>query len=97
MREKLPWPGPRATAHLINTLHHKSQKPTTVYRDSLDSDLAVETASDPQGDSTVEEQPLLVEEGQAEWKARMKTLLRGATVSGVLVRQGPYSFRFRLL
>lgn len=89
VREKLPWPGPRATAHLINTLHHKSQKPTTVYRDSLDSNLAVETASNPQDDSTVEEQPLLVKDDQTEWKARMRALLRGATVSGVLVRQAP--------
>lgn len=26
VREKLPWPGPKATAHLINTLHHMPHK-----------------------------------------------------------------------
>ena len=88
VREKLPWPGPRATAHLINTLHHKSQKLITVH-DSLDSNLTVDTTSHSQDGATFEEQPLPSKENQTEWKARMETLFRGATVSGILVKQNP--------
>lgn len=29
VREKFPWPGPKATAHLINTLHHMPHKSST--------------------------------------------------------------------
>lgn len=93
VREKLPWPGPRATAHLINTLHHKPQKSSTVYRDST---LLVQTATNAQDDSTVEEQPLLVKEDENEWKARMKTLLHGATMSGILVRDTPQDFGYSI-
>ncbi len=42
-----------------------------------------------QDDPAVEEQPLILKEDQIEWKTRMNTLLRGAILSGFLVRQDP--------
>lgn len=45
----------------------------------------METATNNQDDSPFEEQPLLVKEDETEWKARMKMLLHGATMSSILV------------
>ncbi|KAM0430145.1 hypothetical protein ACHAPT_006153 [Fusarium lateritium] len=70
VREKLPWPGARATAHLLNTLHHADGK---LQRQTSSVESPIEDTS-PDDDST-DTQP----------KDNVTTLLRAAVVSGALV------------
>lgn len=86
VREKLPWPGPKATAHLINTLHHMPHKSSTIFGGILSSSLAEEATREGYNGSTVEEQqPLIAQGNDIEWKLGMNRLLQGATVSGIIV------------
>ena len=86
MREKLPWPGPKAIAHLINNLHHMPQKSSTIFGGILSSSQAEEGAREEYNGSAVEEQePLIAQGSDIEWKLGMNRLFQGATVSGVIV------------
>lgn len=85
VREKLPWPGPKATAHLINTLHHMPQKSPTTSDGIVSSSLATDATREEYNGSIVEEQPLLAHGNDIEWKLGMNRLLQGATMSGILV------------
>lgn len=86
VREKLPWPGPKATAHLINTLHHMPHKSSTLFVDILSSSPVEEATGEGYNGSTVEEQqPLIAQGNDIEWKLGMNRLLQGATVSAIIV------------
>lgn len=86
VREKLPWPGPKATAHLINTLHHMPHKSLTIFGGILSSDPVEEATGEEYNGSTVEEQqPLIAQGNDIEWKLGMNRLLQGATVSAIIV------------
>ncbi|KAF2240748.1 OPT superfamily oligopeptide transporter [Trematosphaeria pertusa] len=78
-RERLPWPGASATAHLINTLHHSAPKSQSASRNGLSS----------RRESLIGEPPLACVQGdeisdEIEWKSAMNSLLRGAIVSGII-------------
>ena len=86
IREKLPWPGPKANAHLINTLHRKfpgSQAPPS--RSSA-SRLWVGARREEYISVSAIEEPLLPRGNDLEWKLRMNSLFKGATMSGIFVR-----------
>ncbi|KAI1411462.1 oligopeptide transporter [Hypoxylon sp. FL1857] len=82
-REKLPWPGASATAHLINTLHHRPQKLAPITPDSASSSR--ESPEDQYRHSMGgESQALLMQVNELGWKAAMNSLLRSSVVSGIL-------------
>ena len=88
VREKLPWPGAKATAHLIKTLNHIPPKLPTATEDtsdSLSSGLAEAAAGDYDRSAMEEQQPLLGCRNDTKWKVGMKRLLQGGTVSGIFV------------
>ncbi|KAF7869768.1 hypothetical protein EAF04_004552 [Stromatinia cepivora] len=92
---ELPWPGPRATAHLISKLHHKAHPSSYTYCDNLASTAVTDTNTNNQSttnnlspritqeDDVFEQQPLLSKEDEIDWKARMTALLRGAIASSI--------------
>ena len=83
VREKLPWPGPKATAQLLHTLHHKSQPLPGGSDDFPSSDEATD------GDAfrpAPEEQPLMTQTNDIRWETGMRRLIQGAMISGVVVR-----------
>jgi uncharacterized oligopeptide transporter (OPT) family protein len=84
LKENLPWPGPKANAHLINTLHRRPFQASTIFRRASVSYVPTEAIG--AYDIRSEEQPLLPPSNDLEWKLRMRSLFRGATMSGALVR-----------
>jgi uncharacterized oligopeptide transporter (OPT) family protein len=84
VREKLPWPGPKANAHLINTLHRRSPRSPTPPDSSSASSLLVGVRREEYfGPSTRE--PLLPCGDDLGWKLRINCLLKGAMMSGIIV------------
>ncbi|KUJ07407.1 oligopeptide transporter [Mollisia scopiformis] len=83
VQERLPWPGPKANAHLINTLHRRSPRSSAPPGSSLASTVLVGPNGDEYFGPSAEE-PLLPRENDFEWKLRMNSLFRGATVSGII-------------
>lgn len=83
-REKMSWPGARATAHLINTLHRRPRKSPTaspnIFPSSVESDRDEYNSS-----NWGEHQALLAKGNDVEWKAGMNSLLRGSVASGIIV------------
>ncbi|KAK4197104.1 OPT oligopeptide transporter protein-domain-containing protein [Triangularia verruculosa] len=69
VREKLPWPGARATAHLLNTLHHADGKPQ---RQALSVEFPTDGTSPDDNSSDTQS------------KDNVATLVRAAVVSGAL-------------
>ena len=74
-QERLPWPGPSATSHVINTLHRTKPK--------RQPDYAIEQNVDCR---TARSQDDHVRDGEIEWKTGMNSLLQGTIASGMLVR-----------
>jgi uncharacterized oligopeptide transporter (OPT) family protein len=85
MQEKLPWPGPKATAHLIKTLHHMPEKSSATSGGILSSSSLENAAGEEYSADTFEEQPLLAQGRGIKWEVGMNRLLQGATVSGDFV------------
>lgn len=87
VQENLPWPGPRATGHLIGTLHNQPRacsEPSVVH-DTITS--VVEAPSEPL--SGREEDELGVwraHTGHADGQSKMTIILQGAAASGMIVR-----------
>ncbi|KAI1819344.1 OPT superfamily oligopeptide transporter [Xylaria intraflava] len=70
VQENLPWPGARATAQLISTLHHK--KPAAAVEDG-------------QFNAPNESDVLIDDDAQdVQWKEKLNALFRGTAVSGLL-------------
>lgn len=78
VREKLPWPGPKATAHLISTLHHILPNPSITTAGTL-------SPSQAEGSNGEGRQPLLARGNDIEWETGMNRLLQGAIGSGIFV------------
>ncbi|PGH19534.1 hypothetical protein AJ80_03869 [Polytolypa hystricis UAMH7299] len=85
VREKLPWPGPKATSHLIKTIHHIPCEFSSTPSGILSSSTAAEEPlREKHNGTTVEEQqPLLARGNYIKWKVGMNRLVQGATVSGI--------------
>lgn len=56
MREKLPWPGLNATAHLISSLHHMPHKSSTIFDGILSSSLVKKATREEYNGCTVDGQ-----------------------------------------
>ncbi|RYP41074.1 hypothetical protein DL767_001235 [Monosporascus sp. MG133] len=86
VREKLPWPGARATAQLINTLHHRI--PTSSPRPQIDAlDAETDTTAEENREFSARNDPdiFIVDNGhEVQWRLKVNALLRGAMMSGVL-------------
>ena len=82
-REKLPWPGARATAQLINTLHRRPQKSRTgsgnIFSDQ-ESNREGHNSSSGEGC-----EPLLAQTNNIDWKDGLRSLLRGTIASAIIV------------
>ena len=88
IREQLPWPGARAAAHLINTLHHRHPKPVFASPRILSSTTENAESETDDVDFTRERQALLTRPGVdgVRWDHGIQTLLRGAVLSWTIVR-----------
>jgi hypothetical protein len=95
VRERLPWPGPKATAHLINTLHKKTEHSSNFACHALGSDLEVETITSDPNESTIEDHTM--REDPNEWNVRMKVLLQSSVMSGIIVRQNRNGYDVSLI
>lgn len=87
-REQLPWPGARATAHLINTLHRTPPKLHLPTSSSSTLSLAEEPGREEHehpGSLGIEPQIALPQGDDVEWKSAVKSLVRAATASGIMV------------
>lgn len=84
-REKLPWPGARATAYLIKTLHNKSQKLPISSRRIFRPDLQPDRGHDRTLTAGEVQQDSLLHGNGADWKVGLDSLLRGALASGAIV------------
>ena len=83
-RERLPWPGAKATAHLINTLHDRHQKVPTAAHSILPS--VPDSDREEYHDSPREAAEHWLGNGsKIEWRAAMNSLLRGTVASGFIV------------
>jgi uncharacterized oligopeptide transporter (OPT) family protein len=91
-REQLPWPGAKAASQLLNTLHHISPKLPTVSSSTLSrrQEEAVE-----EHDASIWTEPQVVSHraNEIDWEAGMKSLIRGAVVSAIMV--WPFLFALR--
>lgn len=85
VRENLPWPGPKAVAHLINTLHKKTDHSPSFVRHELDPDLQVEPITGDQNESVARART--IKENPIDWNARMNVLFKSSFISGIIVRQ----------
>ncbi|OAT13580.1 oligopeptide transporter [Blastomyces gilchristii SLH14081] len=84
VRETLPWPGAKATAHLINTIHHVPPEFSTAPGGILSPSLTEENPRAGQSGTPVEERLLLLAHGSGgRWKVGMNRLFQGATGSGI--------------
>ncbi|KAK4180896.1 OPT oligopeptide transporter protein-domain-containing protein [Triangularia setosa] len=85
VREKLPWPGARGTANLINTLHHRNQKPDTGESSAKnDGNGLGEDEETDQSNTARDEQALLTPQPTVDgfrWERGMQSLLRGSLLS----------------
>ncbi|KAG4440050.1 hypothetical protein IFR05_004443 [Cadophora sp. M221] len=85
VRENLPWPGPKANAHLINTLHQRSVISAALSGESpVPRVLQQRVRRNGRLQPSVYD-PLLPRGDDLEWKLRVNGLFRGATISGVIV------------
>ncbi|KID83615.1 oligopeptide transporter [Metarhizium guizhouense ARSEF 977] len=86
-RQNLPWPGARATANLISTLHHKAPVPTPTLPGPCASGSNVQseqhTLSYGHGPSE-ENQPLFSRASSIDWNSAVNWLIKGASMSGLL-------------
>ncbi len=77
-RERLPWPGPTATAYLITTLHHQPPRGAIVETQvPRPDDRILDHEAGPQEDEAI------------EWKSSLKSLTLGTLVSGIVVGTFP--------
>lgn len=83
-KSQLPWPGPRATSHLISTLHHA---PLGVQTPSPSSQIQIPQSSEHDNLFAlgVEPQVTLRQTDNASWRKAAKFLVRGAVGSGIVV------------
>lgn len=80
MREKLPWPGAKATSQLLKTLHYKpGSLPTS-------SQNATALLSGDSEQERTEPEPLVAQNDELDWTAHMNALVWSASVSGIWVR-----------
>ncbi|KAK8139280.1 hypothetical protein PG984_002660 [Apiospora sp. TS-2023a] len=83
VRENLPWPGARATANLVATLHGTSDVQVEYHTSSGPRQTAteLEPTADAGGTHRLEERQTLHTDSSLAWNARTRSLLRGAVAS----------------